>query len=34
MFHRQKNFPQKGSPKAKILDPFKTKSHAKIYLAL
>ena len=30
----QEYVPEKGSVKAKILDPFNTKSHAKIFLAL
>ena len=34
IFHSQRNFPQKGSLKAKTSDQFNTKSHAKIFLAL
>ena len=34
IFHNQENFPQKGSLKPKILDPFNTKFHTKIFLAL
>ena len=44
LFHSQATFPhrkkiaankdQKGSPKAKVLDPLNAKSDAKIFLAL
>ena len=32
IFPSKENFPQKGSLKAKNLDPFNNKSHAKIFL--